>query len=536
MLYNLPYEILAEMYGYLAYDEAFVLAMTNRRMRLIWQKLQNKLWTMMNVDILRITTFDKDEAFPIADILFPETCQAKELRVRIMGRKGGNRQLGLLNGAMHNAMLFRCFYEKYLLIGQDVYNSGWERYAMAHNREIMTAGMRQRGSFLQGATMRRSLVVWQSLGSRHNSVEGTVLPMTDEEKEYIGFDRNGSPVIDLHRLLVYSHIKMIVIVAKDPIEFFKISNALNFISHCRIDKKILHLEDVGFMPCHERRVEELRITATSYPRIRIGTLRTSLKPSHFPIESLNNPAFKNTRVEILNVNQNQCAQLWKVKSKYLKVRGGHGDAQKLFADIIKNDTQISLWEIEIEMNEPKNPTDIIINVLDRDRERKWNYNRRYGTTAIFEISTPSQVWIVDAPDRSHSSDFNISIRRKQRQVQLTYLFLEDEPGTSGPQQPQNRPQSPPVAILTSPIISSYSSVQLPPTPFPIVPVLPHSQNHPPIPTTSSSGQWIGPYQSLTLPPSAFSRFSMPTITSPGYNHYRQSTQTTNRYSGQFPTK
>ena len=61
MLYNLPYEILAEMYGYLAYDEAFVLAMTNRRMRLIWQKLQNKLWTMMNVDILKITTFDKDE-------------------------------------------------------------------------------------------------------------------------------------------------------------------------------------------------------------------------------------------------------------------------------------------------------------------------------------------------------------------------------------------------------------------------------------------------------------------------------------------
>lgn len=117
-----------------------------------------------------------------------------------------------------------------LLIGEDVYNSGWERYAMAHNREIMTAGMRQRGSFLQGATMRRSLVVWQSLGSRHNSVEGTVLPMTDEEKgnsnefqrytslivslpEYIGFDRNGSPVIDLHRLLVYSHIKMIVIVS-----------------------------------------------------------------------------------------------------------------------------------------------------------------------------------------------------------------------------------------------------------------------------------------------------------------------------------
>ena len=31
--------------------------------------------------------------------------------------------------------------------------------------------------------------------------------------EYIGFDRNGSPVIDLHRLLVYSHIKMIVIVS-----------------------------------------------------------------------------------------------------------------------------------------------------------------------------------------------------------------------------------------------------------------------------------------------------------------------------------
>ena len=80
----------------------------------------------------------------------------------------------------HNKSRMRQYSD--LLIGEDVYNSGWERYAMAHNREIMTAGVKQKGSFLQSTTMRRSLVVWQSLGSRHNSIEGTVLPMTDEEK------------------------------------------------------------------------------------------------------------------------------------------------------------------------------------------------------------------------------------------------------------------------------------------------------------------------------------------------------------------